>query len=218
MILPYKRKILQTAKLESICCLTNQFIYHILCLARTKRSKRGKMSNDDLPEIKQTFVEGLSSISQFWGLPKGMGAIFAVLYLAPQPLSLDEIVEQAGLTKGSISTNVRALSRMGLIHPITRFGDRKDYYEAETDFYKAIRAILKERQNSEFDRAVDSVKITLKKLETGGEKTDPERAFVTERVRALNSFFNTLDNLFSAISRLEHLGQGTIQAVLSILR
>lgn len=173
---------------------------------------------DDLPQIKQTFVEGLSSISQFWGLPKGMGAIFAVLYLAPNPLSLDEIVEQAGLTKGSISTNVRALSRMGLIHPVTRLGDRKDYYEAETDFYRAIRAILKERQNSEFDRAVDSVKITLEKLEAGGAQADPERAFVTERVRALNSFFNVLDTLFSAIARLDNLGLSTIQNVLKILR
>ena len=170
----------------------------------------------DLPQIKQGFVEGLSSISQFWGFPKGMGAIFAVLYLSAAPLSLDEIVEQAGLTKGSISTNVRALSRMGLIRPVTRFGDRKDYYEAETDFYKAVRSILKERQNSEFDRAVESVKITLQELESG--EADPERSFLIERVRSLNSFFATLDNLFGAVARLEGLGSNTIQTVLKILK
>jgi len=171
---------------------------------------------DDLPQIKQNFVGGLSSISQFWGFPKGMGAIFAVLYLSPDPLSLDEIVTQAGLTKGAISTNVRALSRMGLIHPVTRFADRKDYYEAETDFYKSIRAILKERQNSEFDQAVASVQETLRKLETGG--SDPERVFLTERVRALNSFFNTLDALVRAVARLNSLGPKTIQTVLKILK
>jgi len=171
---------------------------------------------DDLPRIKQNFIEGLSSISQFWGFPKGMGAIFAVLYLAPNSLSLDEIVEQAGLTKGSISTNVRALSRMGLIHPVIRFGDRKDYYEAETDFYKSIKTILKERQNSEFDRAVDSVKDTLQKLEAG--ELDGERVFLLERVRALNSFFNTLDTLFGAICRLDSLGASTVQTILKILR
>jgi DNA-binding transcriptional regulator GbsR (MarR family) len=171
---------------------------------------------DDLPQIKQNFVEGLSHISQFWGFPKGMGAIFAVLYLSPDPLSLDEIVTQAGLTKGAISTNVRALSRMGLIHPVTRFGDRKDYYEAEADFYKSIRAILKERQSSEFDQAVASVQTTLRKLETG--KSDPERAFLIERVRALNSFFNILDTLVSAVARLDSLGPKTIQTVLKILK
>jgi DNA-binding transcriptional regulator GbsR (MarR family) len=174
--------------------------------------------NENLTQIKQNFVEGLSGISQFWGFPKGMGAIFAVLYLAPNPLSLDEIVEQAGLTKGAISTNVRALSRMGLIHPVTRLGDRKDYYAAETDFYKAIRAILKERQNSEFDRAVASVRETLQKLENADGTPDAERTFLTERVRALNDFFNAIDALGNAVARLDGLGLNTIQTVLKILK
>ena len=30
-------------------------------------------------QIKQEFTEGLSHISHFWGFPKGVGAIFAVL-------------------------------------------------------------------------------------------------------------------------------------------
>ena len=173
---------------------------------------------DDIPQIKQDFVEGLSGISQFWGLPKGMGAIFAVLYLAPNPLSLDEIVEQTGLTKGSISTSVRSLSRMGLIHPVTRLGDRKDYYEAETDFYRSIRSILKERQNNEFDRAVATVRLTLEKLETGRGEPNPERAFLLERVRALKDFFDALDSLSNAVSRLDSLGMNTIQTVLKILK
>jgi DNA-binding transcriptional regulator GbsR (MarR family) len=174
---------------------------------------------DEKIQIKQNFIEGLSGISGFWGFPKGMGAIFAVLYLAPTPLSLDELVEQSGLTKGAISTNVRALARMGLIRPVTRFGDRKDYYEAETDFYKSIRAILKERQNSEFDQAVASVRDTLQKLESGQGEFDPaERAFLTERVRALSDFFNAIDTLSNAVARMNSLGLGTIQTVLKILK
>jgi hypothetical protein len=58
--------------------------------------------------------------------------------------------------------------------------------------------------------------VTLDKLESG--ESDPERVFLTERVRALNSFFNTLDALFSAIARLDSLGASTIQTVLKILR
>lgn len=174
---------------------------------------------DEKTQIKQNFIEGLSGISGFWGFPKGMGAIFGVLYLAPAPLSLDELVEQTGLTKGAISTNVRSLARMGLIRAVTRLGDRKDYYEAETDFYKSIRAILKERQNSEFDGAVAAVRETLSKLEAGHGEFDPaERAFLTERVRALNDFFSALDSLTSAISRLDGLGIGTVQTVLKILK
>ena len=172
-----------------------------------------------ITQLKQDFTEGLSQISKFWGFPKGMGAIFAVLYLSPSPLSLDELVEQTGLTKGAISTNVRALARMGLVRSSAKLGDRKDYYEAETDFYKSIRAILKERQNSEFDSAVQSVRETLEKLEAGtGSEDEAERQFLLERVQALQSFFDTLDGLVRAVVRLDGLGITTFEKILSILK
>ncbi|MGB7875543.1 MAG: MarR family transcriptional regulator [Anaerolineales bacterium] len=175
--------------------------------------------SEQLSQLRQDFTEGLSQISKFWGFPKGMGAIFAVLYLSPDALSLDELVEQTGLTKGAISTNVRALARMGLVRPSTKLGDRKDYYEAETDFYKSIRAILKERQNSEFDSAVQSVREALEKLEAGvGVEDEAERKFLLERVRALQSFFDALDGLVRAVVRLESLGFTTVEKILSILK
>jgi len=173
--------------------------------------------SESLSDIKQNFIEGLSHISRFWGFPKGMGAIFAVLYLSPAPLPLDEIVAQTGLTKGAVSTEVRALARLGLVRRSSKLADRKDYYEAETDFYKSIRAILKERQNTEFDQAVSSVRETLEKLESGTTYAE-ERAFLIERVRALQDFFNALDSLTRAVVKLESLGLSNVQKILSILK
>jgi len=172
-----------------------------------------------LSQLKQDFTEGLSQISRFWGFPKGMGAIFAVLYISPIPLSLDEIVEQTGLTKGAISTEVRTLARMGLVHRSSKLADRKDYYEAESDFYKSIRSILKERQNSEFDSAIRSVQETLKELESGSVSGDEaEVQFVHERIKALQEFFNAIDTLSKAVIKLESLGLGNVKTILSVLK
>src|SRR5512134_2694341 len=157
-----------------------------------------------LTDIKKDFTQGLSQISRFWGFPKGMGAIFAVIYLSPTPLSLDEIVQETGLTKGAVSTEIRALARMGLVHRSSRLGDRKDYYEAEPDFYAAIRSILKERQNSEFDRAVRSVKDTLETMDENWEESE-DWNFVYERVQALQEFFDAIDSLSQAVIRLDKL-------------
>ena len=173
--------------------------------------------SQSLTIIKKDFTEGLSQISRFWGFPKGMGAIFGVLYLSSTPLSLDEIVEATGLTKGAISTEIRALARMGLVHRSSKLGDRKDYYEAESDFYAAIRSILKERQNSEFDRAVRSVKDTLEALENNWIENE-EWNFVYERVQALQDFFDALDSLTKAVVRLESLGVTNVTKILSILK
>jgi DNA-binding transcriptional regulator GbsR (MarR family) len=172
-----------------------------------------------LPRLKKDFTEGLSQISRFWGFPKGMGAIFAVLYLSPVPLPLDEIVQQTGLTKGAISTEVRTLARMGLVHRSSKLADRKDYYEAESDFYKSIRSILKERQNSEFDRAVRSVSETLAKIDAGEVSGDSEEIkFIRQRVQALQDFFDALDSLTRAVVKLESLGLGNVKTILSVLK
>ena len=171
-----------------------------------------------LPQLKKDFTESLSQISRFWGFPKGMGAIFAVLYLSPAPLPLDEIVEQTGLTKGAVSTEVRALARMGLVHRSTKLGDRKDYYQAETDFYTSIRAILKERQNSEFDRAIRSVKDMLAQLESGSVSGDAaEVKFIRSRIQALQEFFDAIDSLASAVIKLEKLGISNVAKILKVL-
>jgi DNA-binding transcriptional regulator GbsR (MarR family) len=170
-----------------------------------------------LQQIRKEFTQGLSQISRFWGFPKGMGAIFGVLYLSPTPLSLDEIVQETGLTKGAVSTEIRALARMGLVHRSSKLGDRKDYYEAEADFYAAVRSLLKERQNSEFDRAVRSVKETLEMMEENWVE-DEEWEFVYERVQALQSFFDAIDSLARAVIRLEKLGLTNVQRILGVLK
>jgi DNA-binding transcriptional regulator GbsR (MarR family) len=170
-----------------------------------------------IDRVKKDFIQSLSQISRFWGFPKGMGAIFAVLYLSPAPLSLDEIVQETGLTKGAISTEIRALARMGLVHRSSRLGDRKDYYEAETDFYTAIRSLLKERQNSEFDRAIQSVRETLGILEANWVD-DEEWNFVYKRVQALQEFFDAIDSLTKAVVKLDKLGFSNVTKILGVLK
>jgi len=173
--------------------------------------------SQSLIKIKKEFTQGLSQISRFWGFPKGMGAIFAVLYLSPTALSLDEIAGETGLTKGAISTEIRALARMGLVHRSSKLGDRKDYYEAESDFYAAIRSILQERQNSEFDRAVRSVKDTLIAMDENWVDDD-EWNFVYQRVQALQQFFDAIDSLSKAVIKLESLGLSNVTKILGVLK
>ncbi len=176
---------------------------------------------DKLAPLRQNFTEGMSHIARFWGFPRGVGALFAVLYLSPIPLSLDELVRKSGLTKGAVSTDVRMLARMGLVQRSSRLGDRKDYYEAGTDFYKSIRTILGERQNREFDRAVGSVRATLEKvraLKPGSPQEESERQFLIERLQALQDFFGAIDSLARAVAKLDSLGISTVRKILSVMK
>jgi DNA-binding transcriptional regulator GbsR (MarR family) len=169
--------------------------------------------NPQLDEARQHFIQGLSRISNFWGFPRAMGAIYGVIYLSSQPISLDEIGTQVGITKGSVSTNVRQLERLNMVHKKLQLGDRKDYYIAEIDFWKIIRGVLREREQSEFDLALRTVSESIDLVsEADIEPVDSETAaFYQTRMQNMQQFFNTLDNLVATMIALDDLRGNTIQ-------
>jgi DNA-binding transcriptional regulator GbsR (MarR family) len=155
----------------------------------------------DLLQARENFIQGMSRISHFWGFPKAMGAVYGALYLAPTPLSLDQIVEQVNVTKGAVSTHVRTLERLGMVHKQIRLGDRKDYYEAEADFWKIIKGVLREREQSEFDLALNTVGESLQIVnEAHPAPADQDTAaFYKERMEGMQQFFNSLDNIVATL-------------------
>ena len=165
------------------------------------------MTNQNLISARETFIQGTSQIAHFWGFPKAMGAIYGAIYLSPTPLSLADLVEQVGVTKGAVSTNVRQLERLGMIHKHLVIGDRKDYYRPETDFWKIIKGILQEREKSEFDAALKTVNASLEmvsSLEMSAEDTEIAPVY-QERLQAMSNFFNTIDNIVATLLALEEL-------------
>lgn len=161
--------------------------------------------DENITQARNHFIQGMSRISHFWGFPKAMGAIYGAVYLSPAPMSLDELVEQVGVTKGAVSTNVRQLERLGMVQKHIVVGERKDYYSAETDFWDIAKGILQEREKSEFDQALRTVAESLE-LINSDDNLDGENAdFYRERMRGMQQFFETLDNVVSALLALDNL-------------
>ena len=168
--------------------------------------------DETLLEAEQNFIQGMSRISHFWGFPKAMGAIYGAIYLSQEPVSLDELVERVGVTKGSVSTNVRTLERLGMVHKKMQLGDRKDYYIAETDFWKIIRGVLREREQHEFDQALRTVSESLEMVNTAvsNPETTEQAQFYQERMKNMQEFFNNLDNLVATMIAIDDLRANTI--------
>ena len=173
--------------------------------------------DETLLEAEQNFIQGMSRISHFWGFPKAMGAIYGAIYLSQEPVSLDELVERVGVTKGSVSTNVRTLERLGMVHKKMQLGDRKDYYIAETDFWKIIRAVLREREQQEFDQALKTVGESLEMVNTAVSNPDTaeQAQFYHERMKNMQEFFNNLDNLVATMIAIDDLRSNTISKLFS---
>lgn len=172
---------------------------------------------ESLAHAKNHTIQGLSRISQFWGFPKAMGALFGALYLSAAPLSLDELVEQVGVTKGAVSTNIRQLERLGLVHKRLELGSRKDFYIAETDFWKIFKGILQERSKSEFDQALHTIAESLEIVDRTALSSPEEQQlarFYQKRLAAMQDFFNSLDRLVAVLLAWEDFKVNALERLL----
>jgi DNA-binding transcriptional regulator GbsR (MarR family) len=165
-------------------------------------------SEDLMATVQGQFMEAMGQVAEFWGAPRSVGSLYGAIYCSAKPASLDELVGRVGVTKGAISLNVRALERLGLVRWVSRVGDRKDYYEAEPDFWKVVRGILRERRNRDFDRALSAVRGCAEKLGKAS-KGDGDLSFLKERVDSIVTFFGALDRIVATILALDNLGKGT---------
>ena len=87
------------------------------------------------------FIDRLGDAAEADGLSPIAGRLFALLMLAPEPQSLDELAETLGVSKASVSTDARRLLDRGIVERTRRTGDRRDFYELAPDFFaRVIRA------------------------------------------------------------------------------
>ncbi len=114
------------------------------------------------------------------GLPKSVGEIYGVLYCARQPMTMFDIIDRIGISKGSTSQGLRMLRTLGAVREVSTPDDRKTYYEADVELKKIVGGFLRE----EIRPHLKSGKEKLKTLEMEVEAIDdPElREFYDERV------------------------------------
>jgi DNA-binding transcriptional regulator GbsR (MarR family) len=111
----------------------------------------------ELARARDLGVDTCGRIAEFWGFTRTMGRAFGLLYLSRTPLPQAEIQARLGISAGSASMTLAALGRWGVVHRVWVRGERREHYQAETDFWKMISGVLNERERREISAAVESV-------------------------------------------------------------
>jgi DNA-binding transcriptional regulator GbsR (MarR family) len=139
------------------------------------------------------FVDGIGTAAATSGiLTQLQGRIFALLYLQPGPLSLEDIAAELGQSKSNVSVNIRGLLEWHLVHRVPRPGSRKDHYEAATHFWRVMQELTERR----FRWTVRQVVATLADAEHAAAEAAGRRepdAFVGARLGALRAFVQAMD-------------------------
>lgn len=147
------------------------------------------------------FIEAGGNTTQSFGFGRIIGQVYALLYLSPRPLSLDEIAEELEVSKASVSTTVRQLEQWSAVKQVWVKGDRKDYYEAETDFKTVLRRGLLDTARKKLETAarhIEDAETALTEASTNVNGEDrKELEAVLARIEEAKKFRNKIEALIS---------------------
>ena len=170
-------------------------------------SRRGSKTNVREGELAlqgavDTFIQGAGKISSalLGMINKAGGQIYALLFLTDEPLSLDEISKQLGISKSNVSINIRLLEDYNLVRKVWVKGSRKDYYSAERAYPKKVLGDFLEHIQSTISDAITTIERTRAKateakvLLDGGNRERVE--FILSQVNLIGLFYYAANGFF----------------------
>ena len=148
------------------------------------------------------FVQLWGDMASSWGINKTMSQIHALLYAESDALHTDEIMSILSISRGNANMNVRRLLDWELIHKVQFEGDRKDYFSAETDVWKIVNTIIRERQQREIAPIRARLEECVSLLEgdtTQSDGLDPASQEFKERIQNYNDFLVMFERFTDAL-------------------
>src|SRR6476469_8203988 len=96
-------------------------------------------------ELIHEVADAVGALMEFWGFKRVMGRVWTLLYLRGEPLSAAELCEQLEISSGAASMTLAELEHWAVVRRSRKPGDRREYFEAESDVWKMISRVLRER-------------------------------------------------------------------------
>jgi DNA-binding transcriptional regulator GbsR (MarR family) len=168
-------------------------------------NKDARTEDADLVAVRDSMLDGLGQLAEYFGFSKVMGQLYAALLMSPKPLSLDDMMELLSISKASVSMNMRTLEHMGMVRQawVRGRGDRRKFYEAETDFWEIISNILNGREMRDVERALSVMNEDVERLSatmTAMDEDDQKLAqLYLERIAQMQGLFRFAQMIISTI-------------------
>lgn len=92
----------------------------------------------ELELARERVIDAISKNMNLYGVTESIGRLYGALYFQEGPLTLDEMKDELGMSKTSMSTSVRSLLELKMVGKVWKKGVRKDLYQAEPDWYQTF--------------------------------------------------------------------------------
>ncbi|MDD1749962.1 MAG: helix-turn-helix domain-containing protein [Methanothrix sp.] len=91
------------------------------------------MNRDEKNILKRYMVDACVKVANSYGCCDAVGVLRGTLFLADRAVSMDELVEETGYSKSTVSANMSTLERQGQVKRVVIPGDKRYHYIPVSD-------------------------------------------------------------------------------------
>ncbi len=168
------------------------------------KAKDGPTSDaDPIDAAELDAADAIGRLMQFWGFKRPMGRMWTLLYLSPDALGAAELAARLLMSAGAVSMTLGELLKWGAVKKTWRPGERRDFFEAETDIWKLVRRVLRERELSLVREVGDAMEKAKAALDAKPVDVEARRRIAFKRER------------IDRVRQLARIGEALIDAFVS---
>jgi len=158
-------------------------------------------------------ADAVGDVVEHWGFRKALGRLWTILYVAGEPLSAAVLGERLQMSAGAVSMSLTELQRWAVVRRVWVPGERREFYEAEVDFWKMISKVVSERERflvrsvkDRLEQAMAAIQLDSKSVDGKGRLDRIKKllalatlaesmidGFIASHTIDFSRFFNLLD-------------------------
>src|SRR5690554_3508406 len=127
------------------------------------------LNHDDcqkkIQQVRDKVIQSIAQNIDLYGINQSIGRLYGTMYFHNQPMTLDEMRDALGMSKTSMSTGVRSLLDINMVHRRWQKGVRKDLYSVEEDWYKTFIDLFSTKWGRGIETNEKEIKKAKKELE-----------------------------------------------------
>lgn len=154
---------------------------------------------------RQKVIDAIAETMDLYGVTPSVGRLYGTLFFKEHPLTLDEMKDELGMSKPSMSTGVRRLQEINIVQKVWQKGSRKDAYVAEKDFFRYFARFFCskwEREAELFLRAIEDAEKDLHHVlgqEDAPEVVKKEARKNLQQLEETKKYYHWLERLVQTI-------------------
>ncbi len=158
----------------------------------------GLNADTKVEDAREEVIQAMERSAEIWGLNRSYGRLYGLLFFADRPVSLDTLVEKSGYAKSTVSTSMKEMQRLHLVHRRSIQGEgKKAFYEAEQDFWTVLQEFLRREVQREIDTMMGSLASAENQLQAVDKKQAEQDL---EKIQEMQQMYNRSQQLVNLLT------------------